>query len=198
MAGVWIVIFLGGFIGSAIGPASQLQWALGVAPCVVGLLVLWATRRSFPLTALAYLGVLGYSLLLMAGGHYADTTLPAPAKVATLLGLSSADLVGLGQVMQGFMVALLAREILVRRRVLARRGWLGFLVLCTSLAVGASGQLLAWGLAVLSGAPLTATLAVPAAAPPLTHLLLTALGAAVSLAVCRRFHDRQLRKFSSL
>ncbi len=198
MAGVWIVIFLGGFIGSAIGPASQLQWALSVAPCVLGLLVLWATRRSFPLTALAYMGVLGYSLLLMAGGHYADPTVPAPANVATLFGLSSADLVGLGQFMQGFMVALLAREVLVRRRVLARRGWLGFLVMCICLAVGASGELLAGSWAVLSGAPPTATLAVPAAGPPLTHLLLTALGAAVSLAVCRRFHDRQLRKFSSL
>lgn len=192
MAGVWLAIFFGGLIASASGAANQASWALAVVPCVAGLLVLWATRRIFPLTGLAYLGVLGYCLLRMAEGHY-TTPAAAPAALAGLLG--RVDFASWQYFVEGLLVALLAREVLIRRRVLARRGWLAFLVVCISLAVSASGELLAWGITSLADLPRAALGS--ASAPP-AHLLLTTLGACISLGAGRRFHDRQLRKFSSL
>ena len=76
MIGLWLASWFGVFVWSAIGPQDYFTWALEVAPAVLGLLVLWATRRSFPLTRLAYGLVLIHCIILMVGGHYTYAEVP--------------------------------------------------------------------------------------------------------------------------
>ena len=199
MVGLWLAIWFGVFVWSAVRPHDYFTWALEVAPAVLGLLVLWATRRSFPLTRLAYALVLVHCIILMVGGHYTYAEVPLFESFKDLFGFTRNHYDRLGHLAQGFVPAVIAREVLLRRRVLAKRHWVGFLVVCICLALSASYELIEWAVAVTSGAAADAFLG--AQGDPWdtqSDMALAGLGAMLSLLVCRRFHDRQLRKFSSL
>lgn len=199
MVGLWLAIWFGVFLWSAIGPHDYFTWALEVAPAVLGLLVLWATRRSFPLTRLAYVLVLIHCLILMIGGHYTYAAVPFFDTLKDVFGFTRNHYDRLGHLAQGFVPALLAREVLLRKRVLAKRQWTGFLVVCICLALSASYELVEWGVAVASGTAADAFLGTQGDPwDTQSDMALAGVGAVLGLLVCRRFHDRQLRKFSSL
>ena len=199
MVGLWLAIWFGVFVWSAIGPQDYFTWALEVAPAVLGLLVLWATRRSFPLTRLAYGLVLIHCIILMVGGHYTYAEVPLFDTFKDVFGFTRNHYDRLGHLAQGFVPAIIAREVLLRRRVLAKRHWVGFLVLCICLALSASYELIEWAVAVSSGSAADAFLGTQGDPwDTQSDMAFAGLGAVLSLLTCRRFHDRQLRKFSSL
>ncbi len=196
---LWLAIYFGVLAWSAFNPHDYLTWWLEVAPALIGLLLLWATRRTFPLTPLAYILVLGHCIVLMIGGHYTYAHVPLFDTLQATFGFERNHYDRFAHLVQGFVPALLAREILLRRRVLAKRGWLGFLVLCICLALSASYELIEWRVAVASGTAANAFLGTQGDPwDTQSDMALAGLGAILSLMACRRFHDRQLRKFSSL
>jgi putative membrane protein len=199
VASLWVLVFMGVLVWSGIQPKDYATWGLEVAPAVLGLLILWATRRSFPLTTLLYLMILVHCVILMVGGHYTYAEVPLGEWVKPLFQFERNHYDKLGHFAQGFVPALIAREVLLRRRVLARRGWLGFLVLCICLALSATYELLEWAVAEWSAQGAEAFLGTQGYVwDTQSDMAFAGIGALVALVTMRRFHDRQLRKFSSL
>ena len=199
MAKLWLIVFFSVLIWSGINPKDYPTWALEVAPAVLGLLVLWATRRSFPLTTLVYAFILAHCVVLMVGGHYTYAEVPLFDTIKPLFGFERNHYDRIGHLMQGFVPALIAREVLIRRRVLNRRGWLFFLVLCVCLALSASYEMIEWAVAVWSEQGAAAFLGTQGDPwDTQTDMAFCGVGALLAQLTMRRFHDRQLRKFSSL
>src|SRR5262249_44111961 len=126
-------------------------WVMEVFPIFLGVPVLVATYRRFPLTPLAYRLIFLHSLVLMVGGHYTYARVPLGFWVQHALDLSRNHYDRLGHFVQGFVPALLAREVFLRLDVVRRRGWLFFLVCCFALALSACYEFVEWAAAVIGG-----------------------------------------------
>jgi putative membrane protein len=136
---------------SGIAPFDRLTWWLEVAPVLLGLVILAATYRRFPLTALVYWLLFAHALLLVVGGHYTYARVPVGFAVQELLELSRNPYDRFGHFAQGFVPAMLAREIFLRLSPLRRGGWLLLVVTSVCLAFSALFELFEWGIAVLAG-----------------------------------------------
>ena len=180
---------------SAIRPHDYFTWLLEVAPILIGVPVLVATYRRFPLTPLAYRLLLVHALILMVGGHYTYAEVPLGFWVRDALGLARNHYDRLGHFAQGFVPALLAREILLRRSPLRPGKWLFFLVTCVCLAVSACYEFVEWWTAVLTGDSATAFLGTQGD-PWDTQwdMFLALIGAVTAQVTLARVHDRQLER----
>ncbi|MEU3645113.1 DUF2238 domain-containing protein [Lentzea sp. NPDC034063] len=138
-------------IASGIGPYDRATWYLEVAPVVIGGGVLIATYRRFPLTPLLYRLIVLHALVLILGGHYTYARVPAGFWAQDLLDLTRNHYDRFAHFVQGFVPAVLAREILLRRTPLRPGGWLFFLVVCVCLAFSATYELGEWLAAVVGG-----------------------------------------------
>ncbi len=192
----WVSVYLGVLVWSGIDPKDRLTWVLEVAPAVIGLAVLAATRARYPLTPLAYALVLVHAVILMVGGHYTYAEVPLFDRLAEWLGHARNNYDKLGHFAQGFVPAVLAREILRRNRVVAGRGWLGYVVITSCLALSAFYELLEWLAAELSGAAAEAFLGTQGYVwDTQSDMALALLGAVCALLLLSRVHDRQLATF---
>jgi putative membrane protein len=136
---------------SGIGPKDRFTWWLEIAPILVAVPVLVLTARRFPLTPLAYRLLFLHALVLMLGGHYTYAEVPLGFWFRDLLGLSRNHYDRLGHFAQGFVPAILVREVLRRKTPLSSPGWLFFLVTSVVLAISAAYELLEWLAAITSG-----------------------------------------------
>ncbi len=136
---------------SAIRPHDYFTWFLEVAPVLIGLPILIVTRRSFPLTPLLYQLLFLHSLVLVLGGHYTYANVPLGEWVKDWFQLSRNHYDRLGHLFQGFVPAVLVREILLRRSPLKEGKWLFFLTTCVCLAFSAFYELIEFTTALLSG-----------------------------------------------
>ncbi|MGA1675909.1 MAG: DUF2238 domain-containing protein [Pseudomonadales bacterium] len=135
---------------SFVDPWDRLTWLLEVAPVLIALPILVMTYRSHPLSALAYRLVVLHALILIVGGHYTYARVPAGIWVQDWLDLTRNHYDRLGHLAQGFVPAILAREVLLRATPLKRGRWLQFLVLCVCLAISAVYELIEWSAALVS------------------------------------------------
>lgn len=136
---------------SGLVPSDRLTWFLEVTPIFIGFPILIATARRFPLTSLAYRLVFLHALVLMVGGHYTYAEVPLGFWLQDWLDLSRNPYDRIGHLFQGFVPAILAREILLRLSPLQRGKLLFFLVVCICLAVSAIYELLEWASALALG-----------------------------------------------
>src|SRR5690606_24815644 len=120
------------------------------SPALIALAVLVYTRETFPLTRLAYILILIHAIILIVGGHYTYAEVPLGEWVREWTGGERNNYDKLGHFAQGFIPAIVAREVLLRNRVIGRRGWLGFIVVSICLAVSAAYELVEWWVALLS------------------------------------------------
>ncbi|MBU0680573.1 MAG: DUF2238 domain-containing protein [Proteobacteria bacterium] len=137
------------FMWSAWQPFTFQIWFLEVAPVIIGAVLLLATHHSFPLTMLLYRLLALHALILIIGGHYAYARVPIGFWVQDLFDLSRNHYDRLGHLAQGFIPAILSREILLRRSPLVPGKWLFFVVLCICLAFSAFYELIEWWVALL-------------------------------------------------
>jgi putative membrane protein len=180
---------------SGIGPKDRFTWFLEVAPVLVGAPILVATARRFPLTPLLYVLLFLHALVLMAGGHYTYAEVPLGEWAKSAFGFARNHYDRLGHLMQGFVPAVLAREVLLRKTPLRRGGWLVTLVTSVCLAFSALYELIEWAMALATGEAATAFLGTQGD-PWDTQwdMFLALCGALLSQALLRRFHDRQLAR----
>jgi putative membrane protein len=178
---------------SGLGPRDRFTWFLEVAPILIGIPILVATRRRFPLTPLVHRLLFLHAVILMVGGHYTYAEVPAGFWVRDALGLARNHYDRLGHFAQGFVPAIVAREILVRRSPLRPGRWLFFLVTCVCLAVSATYELIEWWTAAATGEGATAFLGTQGD-PWDTQwdMFLALLGALSAQLLLARRHDRQL------
>jgi len=136
---------------SGLAPVERATWWMEVAPVLVGAPLLVATYRRFPLSPLVYRLLAAHALILIVGGHYTYARVPLGFWAQELFGLARNHYDRLGHFAQGFVPAIVAREILLRTSPLRRGAWLFFLVTCVCLAISASYELVEWWVALLEG-----------------------------------------------
>jgi len=180
---------------SAIGPYDRATWWLEVGPVLIGIPLLVATYRRFPLTPLLYRLLAAHALILIVGGHYTYARVPLGFWARDLFDLTRNPYDRLGHLAQGFVPAILAREILLRRSILRRGPWLAFLVVSVCLAFSAFYELLEWWAALLGGEAADAFLGTQGD-PWDTQwdMFLCLVGAIASLTILSRAHNRALQK----
>ncbi|NNG02633.1 MAG: DUF2238 domain-containing protein [Inquilinus sp.] len=195
---VLLALALAALVVSGIGPAARLTWALEVAPVAIGAALLTATAGAFPLTPLLYRLLFVHALILMLGGHYTYAEVPPGFWVRDLFDLARNPYDRLGHLAQGFVPAILAREILIRRSPLAGSRWLPLLVVSVCLAFSAFYELIEWWAALLAGGAAEAFLGTQGDVwDTQWDMFLALAGAVVSLAALSRLHDRQLLQLSA-
>tara|TARA_R110002110_G_scaffold205066_7_gene417157 strand:- start:302105 stop:302704 length:600 start_codon:yes stop_codon:yes gene_type:complete len=192
----WLVIFFVTLLWSAIEPHDYPTWLLEVAPAVIGFAVLVFTCRSFPLTPLLYWLILLHCVVLMIGGHYTYALVPFADSLGELLGFERNNYDKLGHLLQGFVPAMIAREILLRKKVIASTAWRVFFIICFCLALSAVYELLEWAVAIIAGASSEAFLGTQGYQwDTQSDMFMALLGSALALLLLRPMHDRQLRRF---
>ena len=180
---------------SRIHAKDGYTWILEVAPAIVAAVVLVATYRRFPLTPLAYRLILLHACILMVGGHYTYAEVPLGFWVQHALGLARNHYDRLGHFAQGFVPAIVAREILLRRTPLKRGGWLFYLVCSVCLAISACYEFIEWWAAVIGGSGATEFLGTQGDVwDTQWDMLFALIGSIVAQVVLSRVHDRQLAR----
>ena len=191
----WLAIYFSVLIWSAINPKDMETWALEVAPALIGLGVLAGTRKNFPLTPLVYILILIHSIILMVGGHYTYAEVPLFDWIRDALHQSRNNFDKLGHFAQGFVPAMIAREILIRENVLKRGAWLNFIVVCICLAISAFYELTEWWVALFSGDSATAFLGTQGYVwDTQSDMMFALIGAIVALVSLSRLHDTQIHE----
>jgi len=178
-------------------PKDVLTWFLEVAPVLVGLPLLVQTFRRFPLTSLAYALLAIHAVILMVGGHYTYAEMPLFNWLRDTFELSRNHYDRLGHVAQGFIPAIVAREILLRRSPLQPGKWLFFLVSCVCLAISACYEFIEWWVALASGDEAVAFLATQGDVwDTQWDMFLALCGALAAQLLLARWHDWQLEDLS--
>jgi putative membrane protein len=194
---VWLTIFFLVLAWSAWQPHDYPTWWLEVLPALIALIVLFLTRKRFPLTPLAYWLILLHSIILMVGGHYTYAEVPLGDWLSNWSGGSRNNYDKLGHLAQGFIPAIVVREVLVRNTVVAVRGWLSFIVVSICLAISALYELIEWWVALLSGEAADAFLGTQGYVwDTQSDMFLAFLGAIAALVVFSALHDRQIGRLS--
>lgn len=189
----WLLIFFTALIGSAINPHDYPTWVLEVFPALIAVVLLWWTRKTFPLTPLLYVLILIHSIILMVGGHYTYAEVPLFDWISDAVGWHRNNYDKLGHFAQGFVPAMVARELLIRHTVVARPGWLPFIIISICLAISAFYELVEWWVAALSEDAAESFLGTQGYVwDTQSDMMMAMIGAITALVTLRRWHDRQL------
>ena len=195
MRAAWILVFLGVLVWSGINPKDYPTWGLEVAPAVAGGIILWATRERFPLTTLTYVLILVHAVILMIGGHYTYAEVPLGEWVRVLFDGARNDYDKLGHLAQGFVPAIIARELMIRLQVFNSARWRNFFIVCLCLAISAFYELLEWWVALISEEAADSFLGTQGYVWDTQSDMAWALsGAILALVALGGLHDRQLRE----
>ena len=179
-------------VWSGINPKDTLTWILEVSPAVIGGALLAATYNSFRLTSILYFFILLHCIILMVGGHYTYAEVPF---FDGLFGSERNNYDKLGHFFQGFVPALLAREILIRKNIVNGDSWRNIIIVSICLAFSAFYELIEWWVALASGEDAEAFLGTQGYIwDTQSDMWLALIGAVCCLLFLSALHDRQLRK----
>jgi putative membrane protein len=197
MKKILMVSYVFVLVWSGVNPRNQFVWFLEVAPALIGAGVILYTYRTFPLTPFLYLWILIHCFVLMIGGHYTYAEVPLFSWLQDWFDLQRNNYDKLGHFVQGFVPALIAREIFIRKGIIAGRGWLNFLVICFCLAVSGFYELLEWWVALLAGEDAETFLATQGYVwDTQADMGFALLGAILALVCMSRFHDRAIAELT--
>ena len=194
---LWLAVFFIVLIWSAIHPKDQFTWFLEVFPALIGFILIVLTYKKFPLTPLLYTLILIHMIILMVGGHYTYAEVPLFDWIKEVLHQSRNNYDKVGHLAQGFVPAILAREILLRKHVVtASRAWLNYIVLSIILAFSAFYELVEWWVAAATGDDAEAFLGTQGYVwDTQSDMMYALIGGILALILLSRLHDRQLKKY---
>jgi putative membrane protein len=168
-------------------------WVLEVFPAILGIAALVWTYRRFPLTDLLYFLIFLHSLILMAGGHYTYAKVPLGFWLQDAFHFSRNHYDRIGHFAQGFVPAMIARELLLRQSVVRGSGWLALIIVLLCLGISAIYELIEWWTAELSGSAADAFLGTQGDPwDTQKDMFMAGIGASAALACLGRIHDRAL------
>lgn len=194
---VLLALALIALVLSGIGPKDRFTWFLEVAPVLIGVPILLATARRFPLTPLLQRLLFLHALILMVGGHYTYAEVPLGEWAKGAFGFARNHYDRLGHFAQGFVPAILAREILLARTTLRPGAWLATLVTAVCLAFSALYELIEWAMALATGEAATAFLGTQGDVwDTQWDMFLALCGALLAQVLLSRLHDRQVARLS--
>ncbi len=195
--GLWAfsLALLGLLALSGTNPKEIDTWAMEVAPVIIALPLLWFTAKRFPLTPLVYGLIFAHGAILMLGGHYTYAEVPLGFWIQEGLGLSRNPYDGIGHFAQGFVPAMVARELLLRHTGLQSGKWLFTVVVLACGGISALYELIEWGAAVAIGAGADAFLGTQGDPwDTQKDMALAFVGAFAAQFLLARMHDRQLAR----
>jgi putative membrane protein len=191
---LWSVIGIV-FAWSYIGCRDRLTWFLEVLPVIIGTVILLMVYRKFRFTRVVCWFLCLHAIVLMVGGHYTYANVPFMDWIRDSFHLARNDYDRIGHFFQGFVPALIAREILTRQNVVQRKGWRPFIVVCICLAISASYELFEWRVAVATGARSDAFLGSQGDPWDTQWDMASAfIGAVASLVFLSRLQDREIAR----
>lgn len=181
---------------SGVSPYDRATWWMEVAPVLIAAPILLATYERFPLTTLLYVLIAAHALVLILGGAYTYARVPLGFWAQDLLSLSRNPYDKLGHFMQGFVPAMVAREILIRAGHIARGRMANFLAVCVALAVSSVYELIEWWAALALGQGAEEFLGTQGDPwDTQSDMFMALLGASLALVLLARAHDRQMRRY---
>jgi putative membrane protein len=193
----WVCVFLAVLIWSGIAPHDYPTWVLEVGPAIIAGAVLLYTRASFPLTTLSYTLILIHCVILMVGGHYTYAEVPLFDWLRDILGGVRNNYDKLGHFAQGFVPAIVAREVIIRKQVVEDHRWRFFLIVCFCLGFSAFYELIEWWVALLSAQAAESFLGTQGYVWDTQSDMAWALvGALIALVTLGVSHDRQLTRLN--
>ena len=191
----WIAVFMGVLVWSGIAPKDFMTWCLEVFPAVFGAIILWTTRKRFPLTTLVYVLILVHCIILMIGGHYTYAEVPLGEWAREVFDGTRNNYDKLGHFAQGLVPALIARELVIRLNVFNSARWRDFFIVSFCLGFSAFYELIEWWVALMSDEAADAFLGTQGYVWDTQSDMGVALfGAIAGLLLLSKLHDRQLRE----
>ncbi len=185
------------FLWSGLAPYDRVTWWMEIAPILIALPVLFATARRFPLTPLVYRLIFLHAIVLMIGGHYTYARVPAGFWAQDLLDLARNPYDRVGHLVQGFVPAMIAREILLRQTPLRPGGWLFTIVCAIAVSISVGYEFIEWWTALLTGSAATDFLGTQGDVWDTQWDMLCALvGALAAQTALARRHDRELARLA--
>lgn len=176
-------------------PYDRVTWLMEVLPVMIALPVLSLTYKRYPLTSLLYVFIFVHAAVLMLGGSYTYARVPLGFQLQELLQLSRNPYDKIGHFFQGFVPALVAREILIRGQYVRGRRMLAFLVVCVVLAISVTYEFIEWGAALAMGQGADEFLGTQGDPWDTQSDMFFALVGSITALVCfSRLHDRQLTR----
>ncbi len=193
---IFLIIFFLVLGWSSIHPKEYFTWFLEVFPALIGLGVLAFTYRKFKFTNLVYGLILLHSIILMVGGHYTYAEVPLFEWIREPLGMERNNYDKVGHFAQGFIPAMIIREIFIRFKVVYRKSWRSFLIVCVCMTISAFYELLEWLVAEVSGTDAEAFLGSQGYVwDTQSDMLYASVGAVLALLLLSKWHNKQLTGF---
>lgn len=192
-------LWLGGLAWSGWMPRDRPTWWLEVFPCFIALALLWHARKSFVFTQLVYGLITIHGLILMLGATYTYAHVPLGFWMQDWFGFSRNNYDKIGHFAQGFVPAMVARELLIRKFAITRRGLVGFL--CIAISLGFSGfyEMLEWWSALILGSGADEFLGTQGDPwDTQSDMFFALIGACCALLSLSRWHDRQMETITSV
>ena len=195
---ILLAAFVAVLVWSVIRPHDLFTWSLETFPALIGVIIIIALRRRFPLTPLLLVLLTLHAMILMVGGHYTYAEVPLGFWLRNVLHTARNDYDRIGHFAQGFVPAILAREILIRRKIVRGRGWIYFVVVAICLAVSAAYELLEWRVSIATGSKGDAFLGTQGDVWDTQEDMATALvGALMAPLLLGAWHDRQMARLAA-
>ncbi len=188
-----MIVFTAVLVWSGIAPKDQLTWFMEVAPAMIAVAALWMSYKSFPLTTLVYVLILIHCVILMIGGHYTYAEVPFFDGLTDLFGEGRNNYDKLGHFAQGFVPALITREIILRKNIIEGTNWQIFFIISFCLGFSAFYELIEWWVALLSEEASEAFLGTQGYVwDTQSDMGMALLGAIIGLLCLSKLHDKQL------
>jgi putative membrane protein len=196
---VLLIVIVGLLVITAVKPYDRGTWLMEVAPVLVALPVLVLTYRRFPLTSLLYILIFLHAIVLITGGAYTYARVPLGFWLQDIFSFSRNHYDRIGHFFQGFVPALLAREILLRGGYITNRRMAVFLAVCIAMAISAWYELIEWAAAVALGQGADAFLGTQGDPwDTQEDMFMCFVGSVVALLALSREQDRQMENFKRL
>ena len=192
-----LLFFFSVLLWSGIAPKDQFTWFLEVVPALIAFVILAITYKRFPLTDLAYTLIVVHTAILAVGGHYTYAEVPLFDWIRDVFHQSRNNYDKVGHFAQGFIPALILREIFIRKNVVPDPRWRNVLIVASCLAMSACYEFFEWGVAVASGEASDAFLGTQGYVwDTQSDMLFAMIGAVASVVVLRTIHDKQIRSLT--
>ncbi|OYV17897.1 MAG: putative membrane protein [Methylococcaceae bacterium NSP1-2] len=196
---IGVGVFFLVLVWSAINPKDYLTWIMEIAPAIIAFIVLLVTQKRFPLTNLLYRLILIHCIILMIGGHYTYAEVPLFDWLKNNGHFDRNNYDKIGHFAQGFVPAIVAREIIIRHAVLNNQGWLNFFVISVCLAISAFYELIEWWGALLIGQEAEAFLGTQGYIwDTQSDMAYALLGVVLALVTLSQLHNRAIERLHHL
>lgn len=195
MIKIWLLIYFSFFIWSLINPKDLFTWFLEVFPAIIGLLILSFTYKRFQFTNLLYFLILVHCIILMIGGHYTYAEVPFFDYIKEVLNQNRNNYDKIGHLAQGFVPAMIARELIIRKNIINTNAWRNFFIICFCLALSALYEIIEWLVAITTNDAANDFLGTQGYIWDTQSDMAWALvGSVMALLLLSKYHDKVLQK----